>query len=184
MMPKLSKGTRSLERIRLLVVFAMLGSIMFISDILMEFLPNVHLVGVLTVVYTIVYRSKALIPIYVYVFINGLYMGFGIWWIAYLYVWAILWAFIMLVPRRLPKGIRTVLYIIAVTAHGLLFGILYMPVQYIYMPNIKMLWTWVSVGFVTADIYHGIGNLIFGGLLIMPLSRLLIELEAKTSLKK
>ena len=34
-----------LEWLRLLTVFAMLGSIMFVSDILMEFLPNVHIVG-------------------------------------------------------------------------------------------------------------------------------------------
>ena len=170
-----------LERLRLLAVFSMLGSIMFVSDILMEFLPNIHIVGVLTVVYTIVYRSKALIPIYIYVFLNGLYSGFGIWWLAYLYVWAILWAFVMLVPRRLPKIARTLLYIIVVTAHGLLFGVLYMPVQYIYIPNINSLWAWVSIGFVTADIYHGIGNCIFGILLIMPLSDLLLKLEAKTT---
>ena len=173
-----------LERLRLLAVFAMLGTIMFISDILMEFLPNVHIVGVLTVVYTLVYRTKALVPIYVYVFLNGLYSGFGIWWLAYLYVWTLLWGLAMLVPRRLPKRIRTVLYIIAVTAHGLLFGVLYMPVQYILMPNIRSLWAWVSFGFITADIYHGIGNCIFGILLIMPLSELLLKLEARTSFLK
>ena len=183
-MQKSSKGVRSLDHLRLLVVFAMLGSIMFISDILMEFLPNVHIVGVLAVVYTIVYRYKALVPIYLYVLLNGIYSGFGIWWLAYLYIWTLLWGLAMLVPRRLPKGIRTVLYVIAVTAQGLLFGVLYMPVQYIYMPNIKMLLTWVSVGFVTADIYHGIGNLIFGILLILPLSELLLKLEARTSFLK
>ena len=76
-------STCSLERIRLLAVFAMLGAILFISDILMEFMPNVHIVGVLTVIYTIVYRQKALIPIYVYVFLNGLFSGFGIWWLGW-----------------------------------------------------------------------------------------------------
>lgn len=174
---------RTLDFVRLLAVFSMLGAIMFVSDILMEFLPNIHIVGVLTVVYTIVYRSKALIPIYVYVFVNGLYMGFGIWWLAYLYIWAILWALVMLVPRRLPETVKAVLYVICVTAHGLLFGVLYMPVQYIYMPSIKSLWAWVSFGFITADIYHGIGNLIFGILLILPLSKLLLKLEKETKIK-
>ena len=79
------KSKRSVSyHIVLLVVLAVLGDIMFISDILMEFLPNVHIVGVLTVVYTIVYRWKALIPIYIYVFLNGLFSGFGIWWLGYL----------------------------------------------------------------------------------------------------
>jgi energy-coupling factor transport system substrate-specific component len=175
---------RTLDFVRLLAVFSMLGAIMFVSDILMEFLPNIHIVGVLTVVYTIVYRSKALIPIYVYVFVNGLYMGFGIWWLAYLYIWAILWALVMLVPRRLPETVKAVLYVICVTAHGLLFGVLYAPVQMIYNSDLNYIISWVSIGFVTADIYHGIGNCIFGILLIVPLSQLLLKLEAKTILLK
>ena len=75
-----------------LVLFAMLGMVMFVSKIVMEFLPNIHLLGMLTMVYTIVFRTKALIPIYVYVFVNGLYAGFAMWWVPYLYVWTVLWA--------------------------------------------------------------------------------------------
>ena len=54
----------------------------------MELLPNIHLLGMLTMVYTIVFRIKALIPIYVYVFLNGIFAGFSPWWIPYLYIWA------------------------------------------------------------------------------------------------
>ena len=52
---------RNLEKLRLMAIFAMLGAIMFVSKLVMEFLPNVHLVGALLVVYTVVYRTKALI---------------------------------------------------------------------------------------------------------------------------
>ena len=83
---------RSRKRRRDLVLFAMLAAIMFCSKVVMEFLPNIHLLGVLTMVYTIVFRSKALIPIYGYVLLNGLYAGFSIWWVPYLYIWTILWA--------------------------------------------------------------------------------------------
>ena len=176
--------SRHLDWVRLLAVFAMLGSIMFISDILMEFMPNVHMVGVLTVVYTIVYRWKALIPIYVYVLLNGLFSGFGIWWLGYLYVWFILWGLTMLVPRRLPKQFRGVIYIAICTLHGLLFGVLYAPVQMIYNSDLNYIISWVTIGFVTADVYHGIGNCIFGILLILPLSELLLKLELKTRLIK
>ena len=55
-----------------IVLFSMLGSLMFCSDIVMEALPNIHLVGMLTMVYTVVFRVKALIPIYVYVMLTGL----------------------------------------------------------------------------------------------------------------
>lgn len=160
-----------------LAVFAMLGAIMFISDILMEFLPNVHIVGVLTVVYTIVYRWKALIPIYVYVFLNGLFSGFGIWWLGYLYIWTLLWGAVMLVPRRLPLKLRTALYVAICTLHGLSFGVLYVPVQMIYNSDPNYILAWLSVGFVTADIYQGMGNCIFGVLVMTPLSNLLLKLD-------
>ena len=90
-----------LDHLRQLIVFAMLGTIMFVSKIVLEFLPNVHLLGALTMTYTIVYRHKALIPIYVYVFLNGLYAGFGLWWVPYLYIWAILWGITMLLPKNM-----------------------------------------------------------------------------------
>ena len=49
------------------VIFAMLGALMYASKIVMEALPNIHLLGMFTIVFTIVFRKKALIPIYVYV---------------------------------------------------------------------------------------------------------------------
>ncbi|MBR0450253.1 MAG: hypothetical protein IIX30_05505, partial [Clostridia bacterium] len=54
------------KRMRLveLAVFPMLGVIMFCSKLLMEFLPNIHIVGMLVMLYTVVFRVKALIPIY------------------------------------------------------------------------------------------------------------------------
>ncbi len=177
------KRRRSLEHLRLLSVFAMLGAIMFISDMLMEFLRNIHIVGVLTVVYTAVYRAKALIPIYIYVFLNGVFSGFGVWWIAYLYIWTVLWAVVMLVPIRINFNSRVIIYIVAVTLHGLLFGILYMPVQAIFDSDIHYLVSWWVSGFIYSDIYHALGNCIFGILLIPVLIPLLIKLENKMKIE-
>ena len=175
----MAAGRRSIEHIRLLTVLAMLGVIMYISDILMEFLPNVHIVGVLVIVYTVVYRFRALIPIYIYVILNGFFGGFGIWWLAYLYIWTVLWGLVMLVPRKLPKKPRYVIYTVLCTLHGLSFGLLYLPVQMLYNSDIRYLISWWTFGFVAADVWHGIGNCIFGMLLIFPLSSLLIKLESK-----
>ena len=52
------------------VVFAMLGAVMYASKVVMEFAPNIHLLGALTIAYTVVYRKKALYPIYTYVILN------------------------------------------------------------------------------------------------------------------
>ena len=48
---------------RELAIFAMLGAIMYVSKVVMEWIPNVHLLGTLTMAYTLVYRKKALYPI-------------------------------------------------------------------------------------------------------------------------
>ena len=60
-----------------IAVFAMLGAVMYASKLLMEAAPNIHLLGVFTIAYTVVYRKKALFPIYIYVFLNGIVSGFA-----------------------------------------------------------------------------------------------------------
>ena len=61
---------------RELTIFAMLGAAMYASKIIMEFAPNIHLLGVFTIAFTVVYRKKALYPIYIYVLLLGLFNGF------------------------------------------------------------------------------------------------------------
>ena len=39
-----------------IAVFAMLGSLMYASKIIMEAAPNIHLLGVFTIAFTLVYR--------------------------------------------------------------------------------------------------------------------------------
>ena len=78
--------------IREMAVFSMFGSLMFATTIAMSALPNVHLLGMFITLLTVVYRVKALIPLYIFVFIYGLYYGFATWWLPYLYIWMILWA--------------------------------------------------------------------------------------------
>ena len=52
---------------REITVFAMLGAVMYASKLLMELVPNVHLLGTFIIAFTVVYRKKALYPIYIYV---------------------------------------------------------------------------------------------------------------------
>ncbi len=155
-----------------MAVFAMLGTIMFISKIVMEFLPNIHLLGMLTMLYTVVFRTKALIPIYIYVFLNGLFAGFNMWWIPYLYIWTILWGITMLLPKKMPRGARMVVYPIVCSLHGLAFGTLYAPAQAVMFHfTLEQTLAWIAAG-LWFDVTHSIGNLCLG-LLIVPLSELL-----------
>ena len=153
----------------------MLGMVMFVSKIVMEFLPNIHLLGMLTMVYTLTFRTKALIPLYVYVMVNGLYAGFSTWWIPYLYVWTVLWGVTMLLPKRMPKAMACIIYPLVCGLHGLAFGVLYAPTQALmYGLNWKMMVAWVLAG-LPFDAIHAVGN-VLAGLLIVPLVELMQRL--------
>jgi len=154
--------------IRETAVFGMLGAVMYASKVIMELLPNVHLLGVFTVAFTVVYRKKALYPIYTYVILNGIFGGFTAWWIPYLYLWTVLWGAVMLLPKNMPKKIQPVAYMSVCAAHGLLFGTLYAPAQaLIYGLSFKGMVAWIIAG-LPWDFIHGVSNF-FCGVLILPL---------------
>ena len=161
-----------------LAIFPMLGTIMFCSKLLMEFLPNIHIVGMLVMLYTVVFRWKALIPIYIFVFLTGIYAGFGFWWVPYLYIWTILWAFTMLLPKNMPRAAALVVYSVVCGIHGFLFGVLWAPAQALMFGfSFEMTCAWIVSG-LYFDMLHGIGNIIFGTF-VYPLSQLLKKMMKK-----
>lgn len=149
---------------RELVLFAMLGTLTFVSKLITEPLPNVHFIGVFIVAFTVVFRAKALIPIYVFVFLVGAYGGFSLWWLPYLYIWDILWVMVMLLPKNMPKKIATPVYMTVSGVFGLLFGTLYAPAQaLLYGYNLEKTLAWIAAG-LYFDLIHGISNFLIASL--------------------
>ncbi|MBQ4069475.1 MAG: hypothetical protein IJC76_09515 [Lachnospiraceae bacterium] len=162
--------------VRETVIFGMLGAVMYASKIIMEALPNIHLLGVFTIAFTIVYRKKALYPIYTYVFINGIYSGFATWWIPYLYLWTVLWGVTMLLPKKMPKKIKPIVFMVINALHGFLYGALYAPAQAILFGlSFDGMVAWIIAG-LPFDFIHGVSNF-FCGMLILPIASLLLKLE-------
>lgn len=156
----------------------MLATVMFLSKLLMEWAPNIHFVGMLTVTYTLVYRRRALIPLYVYVLLMGVYAGFNVWWVPYVYIWTILWGIIMLLPRNMPRKVAIPVYAMVCGLHGFAYGALYAPAQALffgYTPAQTLAWIAAGLPF---DALHAVGNLA-AGVLIVPLRDLLIRLEKR-----
>lgn len=158
--------------VREIAVFGLLGALMCASDLAMEALPNIHLIGVFVVATTVVYRAKALWPLYVYVLLIGLISGIGLWWIPYLYVWTVLWGVTMLLPKSMPKWLAPIVYMTVCGLHGLGFGVLYAPAQALLFGfTFKQTLAWIAAGF-PFDVIHAVGNTV-SGLLIGPLIALL-----------
>lgn len=160
-------------KIKDIALLSLLSALMCVGDFAMEWLPNVHFVGVLIVITTVVYRSYALLAVYVYVLIQGLVSGFSPWWIAYIYVWTVLWGVVMLIPQKLPQKIKHILYVTVCALHGFLFGVLYAPAQaLLFGLDFKGTLAWIAAGFYF-DMLHGVGNLVLGSLLIYPITKIL-----------
>ena len=149
-----------------------MGAVMFVSKVIMATLPNIHLVGMFIIVLTVLFRAKALLSVYLYVILEGLFFGFTPWWVPYLYIWTILWGIVMLLPKRMPTAVQCIVFPVLCCLHGLFFGALFAPVQAVmFGMNFKQTLAWIAAG-LTFDIFHAVGNFC-AGLLVVPLLKVL-----------
>ena len=160
-----------------IAVFAMLGTILFLSKQVLAFLPNVELVSTLTMVYTLVYRRQALIPIFLFILMQGVVAGFGLWWVPYFYLWPFLWGVTMLLPGKLPPKLAKPVYAVVCGLFGMAYGTLYAPFQTLvfFGGDWSKTPAWIIAG-LPWDAVHALGNFSLG-LLIVPLETLLRRLE-------
>ena len=168
-----------------MAIFSMLGALMYASKMLMEFMPNIHLIGVFIVAMTVVFRFKALYPIYVFAFLTGLMNGFGTWWWPYLYIWLPLWGATMLLPKNMPKKIAPIVYMVVCSLHGFLYGTLYAPFQAIVFlqGDLKKTLAWIAVG-LKWDCVHGIGNFVLGALIVPLITVMKLSLKETEIISK
>ena len=159
------------------VLFAMYGAMMFTSKIMMEGLPNIHPLTMFIVTLSVVYGIKALIPIYIYVFLNGLYAGFNLWWLPYLYLWAVQCLITLLIPRKISDKWAAIIYPLLCGVFGITYGIMYAPAQAILFGlSFKQTLVWISTG-IPYDILHCGGNVAIG-LLVLPLTKVIKKLHS------
>ena len=148
--------------VREMTVFGMLGALMYASKMLMEVAPNIHLLGVFIIAFTVVYGKKALYPIYTFILITGIFSGFASWWIPYIYIWAVLWGVTMLLPKKMSKKVRPIVYMVVNASHGFLYGTLYAPAQAILFGlSFDGMIAWIMAG-LPFDMIHGVSNFFCG----------------------
>lgn len=87
------------QRTRELVVMGVLTAVVFVAQVAMGFLPNIELVTLLFILYTLAFGKKVFLMIYVFVLLEGIFYGFGLWWLNYTYIWTVQ-ALVTLVFRK------------------------------------------------------------------------------------
>lgn len=155
------------------ILFGILGAMTFAMKVCMAALPNIEPVSLTLLVYAAVFGLKALHPTYVYVAMEVLYYGLGVWNLNYLYVWAILTvAAVFLRRMNQPLG-----WAMLSGAFGLLFGALCGIVDIFIGGFGYAAAKWVSG--IPFDIAHCVGNFVLALLLFVPLRNLLDKLYAR-----
>ena len=168
----------STRQTRDLIVFAMFAAMMCGSQIAMRNLPGIHPLGLLMATLTLVYRWRALIPIYVYILVYGAIHGFSMWWLPYIYLWLPLWGMFMIAGNlRLPKTAQTPIFMILCGLHGLSWGAMYAPAEALFWGfTFEQTIAWIIAG-LPFDAVHAASN--FGmGIMIVPLAQVTKRLAA------
>ena len=154
--------------VRKITRIALLSAILYVSTVALEFLPNVELVSLLTVLYTLVFGKEAFLIVTVFNLFELIQWGFGTWWVSYLYVWPLL----VLITLLLKKIIKEEFLIWSVVSglfgliFGSLFAIVYLPVDPAYA-----LAYWISG--LPWDVWHGVCNFVLMLVIGKPLYLLL-----------
>lgn len=156
------KGTARLT-VRELTILSLSTSLLFVLQAALGFLPNIEITSLLIIIFTLVCRFKTLYIIYTFALLEGLFYGFGTWWLMYLYIWTILFAVVYL----LRKNESILLWAIISSLFGFSFGFL-CAIPYLFIGGAGAMLTWWIAG-IPYDIVHGIGNFFIALLLFKPL---------------
>ena len=152
--------------LRDLLALSMLAALMFCAKFALQNIPNVHLGAVLLIVATLRFGIKTLYMVFVYIMLEGLFFGFSIWWVPYIYIWAIL--VLAVLPQRKHKS--WLMLSVTGALHGYLFGAMCAIVTAVIGGLKAGFAFWVSG--IPYDLIHGTSNLILCLVLLRPLDKL------------
>ena len=157
---------------------ALMAAVIEVCKLFMQSLPNIEMTSFLVILFALRMGRPALYAIPVFVLIEGLVYGFGLWWIMYLYAWPLL----ALITRAFPRADSAFFWACVSGAFGLLFGLL-CAVPYFFIgfagggfaQGLRQLFAWWVAG-IPYDLIHGVSNFFLMLALYRPVSNLLIRM--------
>jgi len=146
-----------------IVIIGMMTAALVTVHVALSFLPNIELITLLIIVFTLVFGWRTLFVIFAFIFVEGLIYGFGLWWFSWLYIWPVLFAIAMLF-----KKCRSVFFW---AMFACIFGLCFGALSAIQTVVISGLYAGVAywIQGIPFDIVHGISNFILTLLLFYPL---------------
>lgn len=141
------------------------------GKIAMTFLPNVEVVSLFIILYTLAFGRKTVYAIFTFIFLEGCLYGFGLWWIMYLYAWPLL-SFLAWLLRKYDRPLP---YAMLSGVFGLFFGAL-CAIPYLFIGGWSMAFTWWISG-IPYDLIHCGANFVLCMILFKPLHHCLCTIK-------
>jgi len=141
--------------VRRIVRIAFLSAILTVAMLAIKPLPNIELISLLVIIYTLLFGKDTFIIVTVFTFVEGLMWGFGLWWISYLYVWPLLCLVVLLLKRVIKE--EFLIWAVVSGVFGLVFGALF-AVVYLLVDPAYALSYWIAG--LPWDVWHAGWNFV------------------------
>lgn len=152
-------------RLRATVTAGLFGALLLAAQVALAPLPNIELVTPLVILATLLLGRYTAYTLAVFVLLEGLVYGFGLWWFSYLYIWAVL-AILAHLLRRMDSRLG---WALLCGFFGLFFGTL-TAIPVIFVSGLAAGGAYIVAG-IPFDLLHAGGNFLLGLLLIEPIRK-------------
>ena len=162
-----------------LALMGMMVAVIEACKFVMASLPNIELTSFWLILFTLMIGWKIVFVVPVFILLEGMIYGFGLWWVMYLYAWPIL----VLITWFLRKQDSVWIFSILSSAFGLCFGLL-CAIPYFFigfvdggvLSGLIAAFNWWIAG-IPFDIIHCIANFILMFLLYRPMRDLMDRIK-------
>lgn len=133
--------------------------------------PNVEIVTLLVILYTLQFGKKTLYAVAVFVFLECAVWGIGLWTVMYLYLWPLL-SLVVLFMRKIDSR-----WFWSIFSAG--FGVMYgglCSFAYLFFGGPSTAFAWWIAG-IPWDLIHGVANFVLMAVLYTPLRQVLRRID-------
>jgi len=144
---------------------------MFATKMALVDLPNVHLNAVIIILTTVFFGWKALFSVAIYIMMEGMIFGFGLWWFCYWYLWPLLVVTAYYVRRRDPP---VLVWAVIAGLFGLCFGAL-CTIPFLFLSGLRSAAAMWLAG-IPYDVIHCVSNFAMTLILYPPLHKVMCKI--------
>ena len=170
----MNKNKKNLFTVKDIATIGMMAASLEAVKLVLQSIPNVELVTLFIILFTLYLGPKTLIAVWAFVGMECAIYGLGLWTIMYVYIWPVLVALVLILAKTFGTKSQWP-FVILSTCFGLFFGAL-CAIPYFFIGGIHMMFTWWVSG-IPYDILHGISNGVLCAVLFTPLNKALKKIK-------